>query len=101
MEVTQAPNIEPGTKGRLVYDKARPTIVGTQARMPDHPLAAYGHRRLPHRLWRLSPRLHGIVAALRDIWLIATGRLTLHRAWQAGYDAGHLAEVARTLNGGR
>ena len=31
METMQAPNIEPGAKGRLVYDKQRRMIVGEQA----------------------------------------------------------------------
>jgi hypothetical protein len=40
--------------------------------------------------------------AAHDIWLIATGRLTLHRAWQAGHDHGTAMEYQRTVvNGGR
>ena len=56
-----------------------------QATSP-HPLAACGYRTPPHWLCRFSKRLYRIAAAAIDIWLIATGRLTLHRAWQAGYD---------------
>lgn len=67
----------------------------------DHPLAEYGHYRLPHRLWRASPRALGLVARLRDIWLIASGRLTLHHAWQIGFDQGHADEYHRVVcNGG-
>jgi hypothetical protein len=42
-----------------------------------------------------------IVSALQDIMLILRGKATLHRAWQAGHDHGHLQEVTRQLNGGR
>ncbi len=98
METMQAPNIEPG-RGRLVYDKARRTIVAQQAKI-DHPLAKFGYRRPPHWLWRASPHAYGFVGAVTDIWLIITGRLNLHRAWQAGHDHGHLMEVTRQLNGG-
>lgn len=93
----QAPNIEPG-KGRLVYDKERRTIVGQQAKI-DHPLEPFGYRRPPHRLWRFKP-LYSFVAATMDIWLIITGRLTLHRAWQAGYDQHIRDECARRARGG-
>lgn len=99
METMQAPNIEPG-RGRLVYDKAHRAIVAQQAK-DEHPLAQFGYRRPPHRLWRISPRLFMFVGALQDIWLIARGKITLHRAWQAGHDHGHLMEVTRRLNGGR
>ena len=91
METMQAPNIEPG-KGRLVYDKARRTIVAKQAPMPPHHLARFGYRRPPHWLWRASPRAFVIVSALQDIWLILTGRATLHRAYQAGSDDGTARE---------
>lgn len=99
----QAPNIDvkSGQTGRLVYDKARRTIVAKQAPMPPHHLAQFGYRRPPHWLWRLSPRLFVVTSAIQDIWLIAIGRATLHRAWQAGNDHGHLQEVTRQLNGGR
>src|SRR5262245_54082145 len=72
-----------------------------QAPAPDHPLAKFGHHRLPFRLWRLSPRLHGFIGALRDMWLIATGRITLHIAWQEGYHNGTQSEYRRIMiNGG-
>jgi hypothetical protein len=67
----------------------------------EHPLANFGYRRPPFWLWRLSPRVYVLWAAIKDIWLIATGRVTLHRAWQAGHDHGHLMEVERQLRGGR
>ena len=67
----------------------------------DHPLASYGHHRLPHVLWRIHPRVFMLASAIRDILLIATGRITLHVAWQRGYDAGSAAEVARQMRGGR
>lgn len=73
----------------------------TQAPIPDHPLAKFGYRRPPFWLWRFSPRVFVFVAALGDLWLIVTGRCSLHRAWQAGHDDGHLEEVARRLRGGR
>ena len=85
---------------KLVYDKANRTIVPQQAD-DEHPLAKFGYRKPPHWLWRLSPRLFVFVAAVKDVWLITTGRLTLHRAWQAGYDAGHVQEVIRRMRGGR
>lgn len=98
----QAPNIDirPGTGGRLVYDKARRVIVAQQ-KVEAHPLAPFGYRRPPNRLWGVSPRLFMFVGAVQDIWLIATGRITLHRAWQAGHDHGHAAEVGRQMRGGR
>jgi hypothetical protein len=68
----------------------------------EHPLAEFGYRRPPHWLWRRSQRVYVIVAAIQDIWLIVTGRLSLHRAWQAGYDQGHVGEIHRTVvMGGR
>lgn len=66
-----------------------------------HHLAQFGYRRPPHWLWRLHPRVFIVCSAMQDIWLILTGRATLHRAWQAGHDHGHLMEVTRQLNGGR
>lgn len=51
-----------------------------------HPLAPFGYQRPPHWLWRTSPRAYVFVSAVKDIWLIVTGRCSLHRAWQAGYD---------------
>ena len=102
MEMMQAPNIEPGAKGRLVYDKSRRTIVGTQAPLPPHHLAQFGWRQPPHWLWRFSIRLYVIVSAAQDIWLILTGRATLHRAWQAGREEGTASEYRRTvIMGGR
>lgn len=67
-----------------------------------HPLHEFGYRRPPHWLWRLSKRTYVTVSALNDMRLIALGRLTLHRAWQAGHDAGNAHEFKRTVvNGGR
>jgi len=102
----QAPNIDVGPgEGRLVYDKARRTIVkqpqGKQALLPDHPLAPFGHHRLPHWLWRASPRAYAVVVAVRDIWLIATGRITLHRAFQHGYDKHITDDSLRRARGGK
>lgn len=57
-----------------------------------HPLARFGYSNPPHWLWRSSRRAYAVVGAIKDIWLIVTGRLNLHRAWQAGYDD-HSAEV--------
>lgn len=67
------------------WNVARSGIVAKQQEI-EHPLASFGYRRPPHWLWRRSQRAYVVVAAIKDIWLIATGRLTLHRAWQAGYD---------------
>lgn len=66
-----------------------------------HPLEKFGWRRPPHWLWRRSQRAYVAAMATRDIWLILTGRMTLHRAFQEGHDHGHLMEVRRQLNGGR
>ena len=67
----------------------------------DHPLAKFGYSRPPHWLWRKSQRVYLVIAAVKDIWLIATGRLTLHRAWQQGYDDHTRMEYERTvINGG-
>lgn len=63
----------------------------------DHPLSHFGYRRPPHWIWRASQRAYVIMAALGDIWLIATGRLTLHRAWQFGYDQGTAQEITRQM----
>jgi hypothetical protein len=86
-------------------DETDPNVTaptGKQAEPEPHPLASHGHHRLPHRLWRISPRLFVIASAIRDIWLIATGRTTLHRAWQRGHDDGVKREYTRTvINGGR
>jgi hypothetical protein len=65
--------------------------------MLDHPLAGYGYRRPPFWLWRLSPRLFVITAAIGDLWLIVTGRCSLHRAWQHGCDEGRAMEYHRTV----
>lgn len=66
-----------------------------------HPLAAAGYCPPPHWLWRFSRRLFVIAAALNDMRLIALGRLTLHRAWQAGLDHGRMSEYQRIIvNGG-
>ncbi len=101
MEIVQAPKVEPGASGRLRYDKTKRMIVGTQAKEPHH-LAQFGYRRPPQWLWRVSPRAWVVVSALQDIWLIAIGRATLHRAWQAGHDNGTRMEYERTIiNGGR
>jgi hypothetical protein len=63
-----------------------------------HPLS---YRRPPHWLWRASQRLYVIAAAAGDIWMIVTGRLTLHRAWQSGLDQGRREEYIRIIvNGG-
>jgi hypothetical protein len=79
------------------YGPRQAANIGKQARI-DHPLFKLcGYRRPPHWLWRLSPRVYGFVAACHDIWLIATGRLTLHRAWQAGYDDHSVREVERIV----
>jgi len=101
MENTQAPPIEtapndkaPGVQSRLVYDKVRRTIVTKQTEI-SHPLASFGYSRPPHWLWRKSQRAYVFVAAVKDIWLIATGRLTLHRAWQAGHDCRLMMEAQR------
>lgn len=73
-----------------------------QAPMPPHHLAQFGYRRPPHWLWRASPRAFVIVSAIQDIWLVVTGRATLHRAYQAGLDAGREHEYQRVVvNGGR
>lgn len=35
------------------------------------------------------PRIHpydGALARIREAWWVLTGRFTLHRAWQRGYD---------------
>jgi hypothetical protein len=67
----------------------------SQQARSEHPLHPFGYRKPPHWLWRMSPRAFVFVAAVKDIWLIVTGRLTLHRAWQAGHDHGSLSEMAR------
>jgi hypothetical protein len=72
-----------------------------QAPAPPHHLAKFGYRRPPHWLWRRSQRAFVMAAAAQDIWLIVTGRCSLHRAWQTGYDDGSLHEMTRQLNGGR
>lgn len=59
----------------------------------EHPLSSFGYRRIPHRIWRLSNRAGVIASAMNDIWLILSGKLTLHRAWQAGYDNGTVAAI--------
>ncbi len=64
----------------------------------DHPLSTFGYSLPPFWLWRQSWLwLYCVIMALKDIWLIATGRLTLHKAWQAGYDAGRQSEWHRTV----
>ncbi|SRR5258705_13416784 len=68
-----------------------------QAPMPDHPLARFGYRRPPHWLWLKSQRAFVVVGAIQDIWLIATGRITLHSAWQEGHDHGARSEYTRVV----
>lgn len=53
----------------------------------DHPLGKFGYRRQ-------ASKLH-------ECWLILTGRISLHRAWQAGYDDHIREESARRAMGGR
>lgn len=67
----------------------------------EHPLARFGYRRPPLWLWKMSPQVYVFVAAIKDIWLIVSGRCSLHRAWQAGHDHGSLMEMRRQANGGR
>ena len=56
----------------------------------DHP---GGWPRIwPSNSWR---------ARLAEAWWTLTGRFTLHRAWQAGYDRHIQDESARRANGGR
>lgn len=79
------------------------TISGcAQQAKSEHPLERFGWRRPPHWLWVRSRRAYVVAMALKDIWLILTGRCTLHRAWQTGHDDGSRAEYIRTvINGGR
>jgi hypothetical protein len=73
----------------------------TQQQIIGHPLAKFGHHRLPHWLWRRSRRLYVVCSAVRDIFLIATGRITLHVAWQEGSTTGSMNEYRRIMiNGG-
>jgi len=68
----------------------------------EHPLVHFGYKRPPLWLWRRSRRAYVFVAAIKDIWLIATGRCSLHRAWQTGHDDGARGEYHRTVvMGGR
>jgi hypothetical protein len=67
----------------------------------EHPLSRYGYKVPPHWLWRFSRRLFVITASVRDIWLIASGKVHLHQAWQQGFDDGQQAERKRVANGGR
>jgi hypothetical protein len=67
----------------------------------DHPLSKFGYSRPPHWLWRASPRAYVVASAIKDICLIVTGRLTLHRAWQDGSDQGSSRELSRQLRGGK
>ncbi len=76
-------NIEPG-HGRLVYDKARRTIVAQQVPDDTHPGG-----------W---PRRH---SRLREAWWIITGQRSLHRAWQRGYDQHAQDESLRRARGGK
>jgi len=64
-----------------------------------HPLEAFGYRRPPFWLWRIHPQLYVFVAAVKDVWLIVTGRLSLHKAWQAGHNHGSLMEISRQVRG--
>lgn len=75
--------------------------MSAQERNDDHPLAPLGYRRPPFWLWRTSQRLYVIVAAIKDIWLIITGRCSLHRAYQQGCTDGSMTEYKRVvINGG-
>lgn len=84
----QAPNINvtPGA-GRLVYDKARRTIVKQQPPI-SHPGGWKHHSTLTF------PRLY-------EAWLVLTGKWSLHRAWQRGYDQHIQDDSLRRSRGGR
>lgn len=80
METEQAPNIDLSAGGgRLVYDKSRRTIVSV-------PRGQQSSERRHSGGW---PRIHpydGWRARAAEAWWVLTGRFTLHRAWQTGYD---------------
>ena len=94
METMQAPNIELAGRGRLVYDKARRMIVS----VPNG--RQYVERTHPGGWPRIHP-YDGWRARLAETWWVLTGRFTLHRAWQNGYDQHIHDESARRANGGR
>lgn len=86
----QAPNIDlqPGAQGRLVYDKTRRAIV----------TAPNGRQHVERTHSGGWPRIHpydGWRARLAEAWWTLTGRFTLHRAWQNGYDQHIMDESAR------
>lgn len=90
----QAPNIEISGVGRLVYDKQRKAIVSApNGRQHIETTHSGGWPRIfPYDGWR---------ARLAESWWVLTGRFTLHRAWQSGYDQHTRDESARRANGGR
>ncbi len=67
-----------------------------------HPAIAKQYVETHHRGgW---PRIYpydGWRARLAESWWVLTGRFTLHRAWQSGYDQHIWDDSARRANGGR
>lgn len=63
----------------------------------EHPLEEFGYKKPPHWLWRFSKFTYSFVGKFTDSWLIFTGKLSLHRAWQAGYDHGTAHEWERAI----
>jgi hypothetical protein len=72
-----------------------------QAPMRPHPMHKYGYTSPPFWAWRVHPTLYAFIGAAKDIWLIARGKCTLHRAFQCGYDQHIMDERARRARGGQ
>jgi len=52
----------------------------------------------PRRPWLFTS--NRFLQRLYEIFLVATGRYSLHRAWQLGFDQGHRDEYNRIINNG-
>lgn len=51
--------------------------------------------------WPRRYRYDTIWRRLYEAWRILRGRISIHQAWQGGYDAGTLMEQMRQLRGGK
>lgn len=55
----------------------------------------------PRAKWCRSPFWHEFFARTNDLWLVFSGKQSLHRAWQRGYDQHIMDDSARRARGGK
>lgn len=65
------------------------TEIGKQAPIPPHPLGFH--------IWRRRNGAVLFAQRVREAWWILTGKWSLHRAWQRGFDGGTQSEYRRSI----